>query len=198
MVKIEITDVPVNMAISGKEIYAPPKDIGYQTLTQKGKTHVIPTTAYCPICRDFQEKGYDGKLKRKFHILEHDLIFDLKYNEDTNGDLYATCNSCGFDLRKEAEDRPNILNKEEIERIKRSIYAQDVKFSHGNYYVEYQNFIDFARSWNEGNSIELIISYKVANQEYNYKLNEQCLKDVSKFHKLDGLLGIPRNFWTRL
>jgi hypothetical protein len=64
--------------------------------------------------------------------------------------------------------------------------------------LNYQDFIDFARSWNEGNSIELIISYKVMTQEYKYKLNEECLKDVSNFHKSEGKLGIPRKFWERL
>ena len=198
MSEIVISDVPKNMGISGNEVYAPKKDSGYEVINKKGKTYVIPYSTYCPICSDTMEKGYDGKLKRKFHILEHDLNFDLKYNKDTNGELYATCDSCGFDLRKDVDNNHNSLKKEEIERIKRSIYVKGVKFSHGNYYLNYQDFIEFARSWNEGNLIELIISYKVMSQEYRYKLNEECLKDVSSFHKNDGKLGIPRKFWLRL
>jgi hypothetical protein len=198
MTDIEIIDIPKNMGISGNELYAPKKDKGYELVNKNGKTFVIPCSTYCPICSDTMEKGYDGKLKRKFHLSEHDLIFDLKYNKDTNGELYATCDSCGFDLRKDVDNKHNVLKKEVIERIKRSIYVKDVKFSHGNYYLNYQDFIEFARSCNEGNSIELIISYKVMSQEYRYKLNEDCLKDVSNFHKNDGMLGIPRNFWIRL
>jgi|TARA_B100000287_G_scaffold396652_1_gene412501 hypothetical protein len=198
MKEIKVIDVPPNMGISGENVYAPKQDKGYEIVNKNGKTYVIPYTTYCPICSDIMEKGYDGKLKRKFHILEHDLNFKLKYNEDTEGNLYATCDSCGFDLRKDVDNQHNSIKKEEIERIKRSIYVNNVKFSHGNYYLNYQDFIDFARSWNEGNSIELIISYKVMTQEYKYKLNEECLKDVSNFHKSEGKLGIPRKFWERL
>jgi len=194
----EIIDVPKDKGISGEKIYNLSKDKGYVEIFKKGKQYVIPTSIYCPCCSDTQEQGYDGKLKRKFYLLEKDLTFKLKYDVDTNGDLYAICNSCGFDLRKDISNEHNKIKKEEIERITRSIHINNVKFSNGNYYVDYEDFINFAKSYNEGNSIELIISYIITKEKYNYKLEESCLKDISKFHKNNGKLGIPRRFWKTL
>ena len=193
--KIEIIDIPINMAISGNRLFAPSKDKGFQKIFKNGKEYVIPTSIYCPCCSNINEKGYDGKLKRKFYLSENDLIFNLHYKKDKDGNLYATCLSCGFDLRKDIDNQHNKIKKEDIERILRSIHIENIKFANGNYYINYQNFIDFAKSYNSGNSIELIISYKSGIETYNYKLNEECLKDISNFEKKEGCLGIPKRFW---
>ena len=193
--KIEIIDIPKNMAISGNVLYAPKKDSGFQKIFKNGKEYVIPTSTYCPCCSNTNEKGYGGNLKRKFHILEKDLAFNLHYDTDTDGEIYATCLSCGFDLRNDIDNHHNKIKKEDIKKILRNIHIEDVKFSNGKYYIDYQNFISYAKSYNSGSLIELIISHRIGISVYNYKLNVKCLKDMSKFEKKEGYLGIPRKFW---
>jgi len=193
-----ITDIPKGKSASGTKILEPSKDMGYYENTINGQVGANPTTIYCPSCSKLVETDRYNNEKRKFRIKPHDLVFDIKYMMDGD-ELYAKCNACGFDLRSNIDYGLLIpKNKDEIKPIKREYIIEQVKYKEGKFFIPKEEFIILAKSYIQGDRIEICIRQKIGNDTYTYIAQDGVFDNPKLLVYNDTEVGISRNYWKQL
>lgn len=194
---MDIAHIPFGHRARGIEVSPPDDDVGYYERLMKGKVSIMPCTTYCPSCSDLLE--YDkrkGSVKRKWSLKHGDLKFKLSYREDHKGDLYAVCDACGFDLRKEP---PNTIRERlggHTEVIKSNRYRfKEFKYQNGNYYIPVSEFMAVAKKGKGGERIELVIEQKIGPSVNLLRLKDGALKNTHGFDMQGESIGIPRLHW---
>ena len=192
-----IVDVPFGHSAMGTVVSEPDDDKGYYERTMQHKISVVPTTAYCPSCSAILE--YDsrsGKVKPKWMLQHSDLEFNLSYREDDEGNLYAECDSCGFDLRKDVVQ--TIENDEgQATEVFRDIVVDNPTYRNGCYYIPVESFIEVAKAFTKGGRLKLCIKQRIGPSVNTYRLDDEAYKDARQFDSSSkGLLGIPKRHWT--
>jgi hypothetical protein len=193
-----ITDIPDGMGASGQTIYEPAKDKGYFNQTINGQISAIPYAIYCPSCSDVMEVDRYQQLKRKFIIDGRDLTFNISYQEDEEGNLYAKCNSCNFDLRNDAyEDRNNKEIKKVLKPILRQHIVEEVKYRNGRFFIPKQDFIDLAKMYIQGDRVEICIRQKIGYNNYTYIAKDEVFENPKELIYENNEVGIKRNYWKQ-
>tara|TARA_Y100000389_G_scaffold62597_1_gene58648 strand:+ start:7104 stop:7703 length:600 start_codon:yes stop_codon:yes gene_type:complete len=196
--KPTITHIPSEMGASGESIYKPAKDKGYSNQTINGQISAIPCAIYCPSCSDVMEVDRYQQLKRKFIINGQDLIFDISYQEDEEGNLYAKCNSCGFDLRNDAfHDRNNREIKKVLKPILRQHIVEEVKYRSGRFFIPKKDFIDLAKMYIQGDRVEICIRQKIGYNTYTYFAKDDVFENPKELVYENDEVGISRNYWKQ-
>tara|TARA_R110002020_G_scaffold399352_8_gene609241 strand:- start:6746 stop:7339 length:594 start_codon:yes stop_codon:yes gene_type:complete len=99
---IEITHLSIGEGAKGNNKIV---NVEYEQfyIKQKGSGEsAYPTTLFCPKCSDTHEfNAKFGEWREKWNVNHKDLYFTIKYDYDENGDLFAICDKCGFDLRED-------------------------------------------------------------------------------------------------
>lgn len=195
---MKIAHIPFGHRARGIDVSPPDEtDVGYYERLMKGKVSIVPCTTYCPSCSDTLEYNKrSGSVRRKWSLSHGDLKFKLSYREDSNGDLYAVCDSCGFDLRK---DPPNTIREQlgdAVQIIKSNRYEfKDYKYQNGNYYVAVSEFMEVAKKGKSGERIEMVIEQKIGPSVNLLRLVDGALKNTSGFDMQGDVIGIPRSNW---
>lgn len=190
-------DIPYGYSARGTIVSEPDDDKGYYERTMQNKISVVPTTPYCPSCSATLE--YDsrsGKVKPKWMLQHNDLEFQLSYREDEEGNLYAECDVCGFDLRKEViqtiEDE-----KETKTKVFRDIVVSNPIYRNGCYYIPIEPFIEVAKAHAQGGRLKLCIKQQIGPSVNTYRLKDEAFKDARQFDSSsNGLLGIHKRHWA--
>jgi hypothetical protein len=195
---MNVAHIPFGYGAKGIDILPPSdKDKGYFERYLRGTPSIVPCTTYCPSCSDLLEYNKrSGQVKRKWSLNHGDLQFKLSYHQDHNGKLYAKCDACGFDLRKEPPNtiRERINNADEI--IKSNRYKiKDYKYKNGNYYIPISEFISVAKKGKCGERVEMIIEQRIGPSINLLRLNEGALKNTKEFDIRGDVIGIPQSNW---
>lgn len=88
-------------AISGFEKYEPkPVELLREFSYRNGNTTWKANVLFCPNCSKIREKDtQNGGYKDKWVVNKEEYHFTLTYETDDNGELFASCSKCGFDIR---------------------------------------------------------------------------------------------------
>ena len=194
----EITEVPFGKGASGSNILEPTKDKGYIQHIINGQFSAIPTSIYCPSCSDVLEVDRYKKVKRKFIINPNDLVFDLSYMDD-EGEMYAKCNVCNFDLRKEPHsfNDSEKIKEEKLEPIKRQHIIESVKYRNSKFFIPKDEFIKLAKMYIQGDRVEICIRQKIGYETYTYIAKEDVFENPKSLVYENNEVGINRNYWKQ-
>jgi len=154
----------------------------------------IATTHYCPSCSKTDE--YDRKLgryKRKFKIDREDYVFDLGYKKDDSGELYGSCNSCGYDIRN--NNQASVNQSDEDITIVREYEVSDYAEQNNAYIIEFKSFMEFFTNKKKGTITDMILHKKVGDENIKYTLDIDNL-DVKKLKvNASKFIEIPKKYW---
>ena len=140
MEDIEITHIKVNQSSKGRLVKDIPERKPYYTFQKGSSNTAVATLPYCPSCSATHE--YDkrfGEVKPKWSMDSNDYEFRLLYEVDENGELYALCSICGWDLRKE-DTFEDLLEPVKEEETVKEIYLKGVYYSKGCYWMSKEDF----------------------------------------------------------
>lgn len=185
-------DIPFKHGAKGLEPIEPPKDTGIYERETKGRISVVPTTHYCPSCSATHEYKY-GKVIRKWELNHSDLNFKLSYRKDEDGELYAECDNCGFDLRKDVI-KTEVKSNHNL-NTKREIYLEGAYYKEACYYINYEDFKRTLNSLKEGDNVKFCIKQRIGPSLNILTLDDSVFKNISKLIIKDGEVGIPKQFW---
>ena len=196
---IRIAHVPQGHSARGIEVLDPPEDLGYYEREMQGKTSVVPTATYCPSCSKTKEYNKKtGRLQQKFMIQHSDLAFNISYECDENGDTFAKCQDCNFDLRYETHqiiEKPNTQPQE----VYRDIIVDNPKYQNGCYYIPTSQFVEGAKSYQSKGRAKLCLNQRLGNTQTLYRLQDAAFMNISKLRRdNEGFLGISREYWARV
>ena len=193
MEKYEILTIEKGEVAIGTLKGEPKPDKGYYEKTMKGALSINPCAMYCPSCSETHEYKY-GKVLRKWTLNHGDLNFKLSYKKDTQGNLYASCDSCGFDLRKDVEDF-NIVTKPPQKEIFHERYLEGVRYKEGMYWLDYNDFKETLLNIRNGDKIKLCIKQRIGPSTNILTLKESVFKNAKELRAEGDKIGIPRKFW---
>ena len=181
----------------GADVSPPAEDLGYYERVMKGNLSIVPCTTYCPSCSDILEYNKrSGSVKRKWSLSHGDLQFKLSYRKDHNNELYAVCDNCGFDLRKEPPNtiRERLNDIEEVIKTDRYIF-KEYKYQNGNYYIPLSEFMNVAKKYKAGERVDMIINQKIGPSINILRLKDGALKNIQGFDIQNDVIGIPKSDW---
>ena len=188
-----IVDVPQGHRSRGTEVFSPVDDKGYYERVAKGRISVTPSTHYCPSCSATHELSRWGKIQRKWFLEHGDLQFKLSYKEDKDGELYATCNACGFDLRDEVSEFS--VEPPEEKEMRKDIYLDDAKYQNGCYYIKYEDFKSALLRRKNDESIKVCIKQKIGPSLNIMEMKDEVFRNASDCRMDGDRIGIPRTMW---
>ena len=185
-------NIPFGHKAKCMEVSEPVKDTGFYERNTKGRISIVPTTTYCPSCSATHEFKY-GKVIRKWELKHQDLNFELSYQKDEKGNLYAQCDDCGFDLRKDVVNHRT--EEDKLEKVKRDIYLEGAYYKEGCYFINYEDFKATLQNLKEGDNVRFCIKQKIGPSLNILNLSEEIFKNLDKLVIEGSKVGIPRNYW---
>jgi hypothetical protein len=190
MKDIEIAHIKFGESSKGLEVSTIEKEIGYYQFQKGSSMTAVPTNSYCPVCSKTHENKY-GKLIPKWSLEIQDLELRLSYGEDENGCLYAKCDICGFDMRKDF-DLYSTLDPIIEEEIVKDIFVNGVYYQNGFYWMKTDNFKEGMMKFKEGVKIQLCFIHNNGDVK---KMKNEAFKNAKNLQMKGNEIGIKANLW---
>lgn len=187
-------DIPFGLGAKTVEVFELPDEVLTYSKGKGSGDCWYPLTVFCPKCsntHEFSSKG--NQWKEKWLIEEMDYTFSVQYAKDEDGEIFAECSKCGFDLRKEyiygANEEKNDL-PQEIEMGQISLLG--VSYQDGCFVVPLENFKEAIK---EGYTRKATMYAHVGSLSYKIGWAEYSNPDniISK----DRMIFLRKNLWKQ-
>jgi len=187
---IEIAHINFNQGSKGLEVFDIIKTQPYYQFQKGSSVSTVPTLAYCPNCSQTHEFRH-GKVTPKWSLEIADLEFRLHYQEDENGEVYASCTKCNTDLREDLiiED---FLEPKVEEQTVREVYVKNVYYKQGYYWMKQKSFKSVMVQHREGVKIQLCFIH--SNGDVKRMKNEAFSNAKYLLMKEDNI-GVKSTLW---
>ena len=187
---VDITTINVGEgAKGGKLIDLEVEETHYMKSKGSGDC-AYPLMIFCHKCSSTQEYNIKaGGWREKWLVEPQDLVFTVGYDTDEDGELYAKCFKCNFDLRNDYNPEDANNNKQNEASI-HHISIAGVKYEDSSFVIPLETY---KKSIREGISWKPDILTSISGQTYritwsNYSNTENL---VSK----SGKIYINRKHW---
>ena len=187
-------DIPFGMGAKTVEVYELPKEVITYSKGKGSGDCWYPLTVFCPKCsntHEFSSKG--NEWKEKWLIEEMDYTFSVQYRKDDDGETFAECSKCGFDLREdyiygsnEEEEKP----PQEVEIGQISLLG--VSYEEGCFVVSLENFKNAIK---EGFSRKATMYAHVGS--LSYKIAWEAYSDPDNIISKDNRIFLRKNLWKQ-
>ena len=189
---IEITHIKFNQSSKGTQVFDKEKSEPYYTFQKGSSNTAVATLPYCPSCSATHE--YDkrfGEVKPKWSMNSDDYEFRLEYKTDENGELYACCSVCGWDLRKENTFEIELEPVKTEETIK-EIYLKGVYYSRGCYWMSKEDFKTNMIKHMQGVKMKLCFIHKNGDVK---RMKPQAFSNAKYLEMENNKVGVKAICW---
>jgi hypothetical protein len=201
--EVKILTIPFLKSVSGESFIEPIAEIVHFKNNFGG---IIPNTVFCPACSTLTE--YDskwGEVKEKRNLEEHDYSFEVGY-ATKDGETYAQCLKCEFDLRLEAPKlepkekttktvRPQVKIVNKITANTEIEWIGQAKYEGGFFTMSKEEFMRVVKS---GQNKDKRIAASIGGSNYCIEW-DKLFSEYKEIKSDTGFrIGIARNHWTNL
>ena len=149
-------------------------------------------TVFCPKCSDTHEYNSKGHVwKSKWIIEDKDYSFQVVYSEDEDGETFAKCSKCDFDLRDEyiygsVDEKPTPVG--DLHQVS----ITGVSYADGCFVMPLDSF---KKAIMEGYKRKATLFATVGSM--SYKIHWQAYSNPDNIVSKDGKVFLRKNVWKQ-
>ncbi len=186
--------IPFGKGAKTVEIYDCPEiELTYSKLKGSGDCW-YPLTVYCPKCSNTHEFSSRGnEWKSKWLIEEMDYSFTVEYGIDDEGETFAQCSKCGFDLREEYIYGSQDESKEDdYNNDFHQVSLLGVSYADGCFVIPLESFKEAIR---EGYKRKATLFATVGS--LSYKIAWEAYSNPDNIISKDKCVFLRKNLWKQ-